>query len=131
MTYLLQCVLCCMLSCPVMSDSLQSHGLYPTRPLCPWGFSRQEYWSELPCPPPGNLPNPGIEPISPTLQVDSLSSEPPGKPKNTGMDSLSLLQRIFLTQELNWGLLHCRGLLYQPSYQGNRFTSIHIYMAFN
>ena len=40
------------------------------------GFSRQEYWSELPCPPPGDLPNPGTEPTSPTLQVDSLPSEP-------------------------------------------------------
>ena len=45
------------------------------------GFSRQEYWSGLPCPPPGNLPDPGIEPGSPALQVDSLPSEPPGKPK--------------------------------------------------
>jgi len=43
------------------------------------GFSRQEYWSGLPCPPPGDLPNPGIEPRSPALQVDSLQSEPPGK----------------------------------------------------
>ena len=38
----------------------------------------QEYWSRLPCPPPGDLPNPGIEPRSPALQVDSLPSEPPG-----------------------------------------------------
>ena len=44
------------------------------------GFSRQEYWSGLPFPPPGDLPDPGIEPRSPTLQVDSLQSEPPGKP---------------------------------------------------
>ena len=43
------------------------------------GFSRQEYWSGLPCPPPGDLPNPGIEPRSPTLQADSSLSEPPGK----------------------------------------------------
>ena len=61
-------------------------------------FFRQEYWSGLPCPPPGDLPNPEIEPRSPTLQVDSLLSEPPGKPKNTGVGSLSLLQGIFLTQ---------------------------------
>jgi len=46
------------------------------------GFSRQEYWSGLPCPPPGDLPHPGIESRSPTLQVDSLPSEPPGKPMN-------------------------------------------------
>ena len=44
------------------------------------GFSRQEYWSELPFPSPGYLPNPGIEPRSPALQADALSSEPPGKP---------------------------------------------------
>ena len=56
------------------------------------GFSRPEYWSGLPCPPQGDLPNPGIQPRPPTLQADSLSSEPPGKPKNTGVGSLSLLQ---------------------------------------
>ena len=61
------------------------------------GFSRQEYWSGLPCPPPGHLSNPGIEHRFPTLQVDSLPSEPPVKPKNTGVGSLSLLQGIFPT----------------------------------
>ena len=44
-------------------------------------FSRQEYWSGLPLPSPGDLPDPGIEPGSPTLQADALLSEPPGKPK--------------------------------------------------
>ena len=44
------------------------------------GFSRQEYWSGLPFPSPGNLPDSGIEPWSPTLQADGLTSEPPGKP---------------------------------------------------
>ena len=44
------------------------------------GFPRQEYWSELPFPSPGDLSNPGIEPKSPALQADSLPSEPPGKP---------------------------------------------------
>ena len=44
------------------------------------GFSRPEYWSGLPCPPPGDLHNPGIEPRSPALQVDSLPAEPQGKP---------------------------------------------------
>ena len=43
------------------------------------GFSRQEYWSVLPFPSPGDLPNPGIEPGSPALQADALPSEPPGK----------------------------------------------------
>ena len=45
------------------------------------GFSRQECWSGLPFPSLGDLPNPGIEPGSPALQADALSSEPPGKPK--------------------------------------------------
>ena len=44
------------------------------------GFSRQEYWSELPFPSPGDLPDPGIQPGSPELQADSLPPEPPGKP---------------------------------------------------
>ena len=44
------------------------------------GFSRQEYWSGLPFPSPGDLPDPGIEPGSPTLEADSLTSELPGKP---------------------------------------------------
>ena len=43
------------------------------------GFSRQEYWSGLPFPSPGDLPNPGIEPSSPAFQADTLTSEPPGK----------------------------------------------------
>ena len=56
---------------------------------------------------------------SPTLQVDSLPAEPQGKPKNTGVASLPRLQWIFLTQELNRGLLHCRWILYQLSHQGS------------
>ena len=48
------------------------------------GFSRQEYSSGFPFPSPGDLPNPGIEPGSPTLQADALSSEPPGKPHING-----------------------------------------------
>ena len=55
-------------------------------------LSRQEYWSGLLCPPPGDHPNSEMEPRSPTLLVDSLPFEPPGKPKNTGVGSLSLLQ---------------------------------------
>ena len=79
--------------------------------------SRQEHWSRYMFPSPGHLPNPGIEPRSPALQVDSLLSEPPGKPKNTEVGSLALFQGIFPTQELNQGLLHCRQILYQISHQ--------------
>ena len=46
-------------------------------------FSRQEYWSDLPLPSPGDLPHPGIEPGSPVLQADALLSEPPGKSQLT------------------------------------------------
>ena len=45
-------------------------------------FSKQEYWSQLPLSPPGDLPDPGIEPKSPALQAGSLLSEPPRKPQN-------------------------------------------------
>ena len=82
-------------------------------------FSRHEHWSGLPFPPLGDLPNPGIEPRSPALQADSLPSKISGKPKNTGVGSLSLLQWIFQTQESNRGFLHFRQILYQLSYQGS------------
>ena len=94
----------------VMSNSLWPHGLYS-----PWNSPGQNTGvGSLSLP--GDLPNPGIEPRSPILQADSLPSEPPGKPKNTGVGSLSVLQWIFLTEESNWGLLHCRWILYQLNY---------------
>ena len=80
-------------------------------------FSRPEYWSVWPFPSPGDLPNPGIEPRSLTLQADSLPAEPQGKPKSTRVGSLSLLQQIFLTQKSNQGLQCHRQILYQLSYQ--------------
>ena len=86
-------------------------------------FSRPKYWSGWPFPSPGDLPNPGIESRSPELQVDSLPSESPGKPKNTRVSSPSLLQWI-PTQELNWGLLHCSQILYQLSYQFSSVQSV-------
>ena len=95
------------------SSALQAESLPFEPPVKPSG---------LPCPPPGDLPNPGIEPGSPALQVDSLPSEPPGKPKNTGVGSTSLLQGNFPTQESNWGLLHCRRILYQLSYLGSQVS---------
>ena len=69
-------------------------------------FSRPEYWSGYPFRSPGDHPNPGIEPRSPERQVDSLPTHPQGNPRKTGVGSLTLLQRIFLTQEwevtANW-----------------------------
>ena len=77
----------------------------------------------LPCTPPGDLPNPGMELRSSPLQVDSLPTEPARKSKNTGMGSPSLLQGILPTQESNRGLLHCSWILYQLSYQGSPFQT--------
>ena len=59
----------------------------------------------------GDLPHPVTEPRSPTLRADSLAAKPWGKPKKTGVVSLPLLQGIFPTQESDWGLLRCRGIL--------------------
>ena len=94
--------------------------------MTPWTiqsmeFSRPEYWSGEPFPSPGDLdlPNPGIKPRSSSLRVDSLPAESQGKPKNTGVGSLSLFQWIFPTQESNQSLLHCRRILYQLSYEGS------------
>ena len=74
-----------------MSVCVLSHFSHVQLFLTPWavahqaplsmGFFRQEYWSGLPCPPPGALPSLGIKPRSLALQADFLPSEPPGKPK--------------------------------------------------
>ena len=97
-------------SCLTLCDPMDYtvHGILQSRIL---------EWVAFPSP--GDLPNPGIEPRTPALQADSLPAEPQGKPKNTGVGSLSLLQRMFPTQESNWGLLHCRQIFYQLSYEGS------------
>ena len=99
--------------CSVVSNSLQPRGLSSKE------LSRPEHWRGQPFPSPGDLPSLETKPRPSALQADSLPAEAPGKPKNTGVGSLSLLQWIFPTQELNWGLLHCRRILYQLSYQGS------------
>ena len=73
--------LCCaVLSRSVVSDSVTSWTAAHQAPLST-GFSRQEYWSGLPLPSPGDLPNPGIELTSPALVGRFFFSEPPGKPQ--------------------------------------------------
>ena len=79
-------------------------------------LSRPQYWNGKPFPSLGDLPNPGIKAGSPALQVDSLPAGPQGKTQNTEVGSLSLLQRIFPTQKLNWGLLHYKWILYKVNY---------------
>ena len=71
--------LCAVCSCSVVSNSAVPWTI-ACQTLLSMKFSRREYWSGLPCPPPGDLPNPGIEHRSPTLQADSLPTEPPRKP---------------------------------------------------
>ena len=63
-------------SCLTLCDSMEVAHQAPLS----MEFSRQEYFSGLPFPSPGNLPNPGIKPGSPAFQADTLTSEPPGKP---------------------------------------------------
>ena len=72
----------------VVSDSLRPVD-YSLPSSSSMGFSRQEYWRGLPFPSPGDLPNPGIEPRSPTLQADALTSAPPGNPLNTRIQVLT------------------------------------------
>ena len=101
-------------SCPILCDPMDCsppgssvHGISQAR-IMEWvviSFSRVSS-------------HPGIKPRSLTLQVDSLQAEPPGKSKNKGVGSLSHLQGILPTQESNQGLLHCRWILYQLSYEG-------------
>ena len=62
-----------------MSDSAIPWNVVCQAPL-PMGFSRQEYWNVLPFPPLGDLPDPGIEPVSPALAGGFFTTEPPGKP---------------------------------------------------
>ena len=88
-------VLCCAWShltlCDPVDYSLPGssvHGDSPGKSIEVGG--KKKYWSGLPCPPPGDLPNPRIKPRSPVLQADSLLTEPPRKPKNTGVGILSL-----------------------------------------
>ena len=70
-------ILCC---CADLCPNLWPHGPWPARLLCPWRFSRQEYWSGLPFPPPGDIPDPGIKPVSPALAGRFFTTEPPRKP---------------------------------------------------
>ena len=117
------CVLClgaqsCPTLCNPMDCSLPGSSVHVDSPGKNTGVGCQD--------PPGDIPNPGTKPRSPILQVDPILSELPGKPKNTGVGSLSLIQGIFLTQESNWCLLHCRWILYQLSYQRSPYSNVKI-----
>ena len=103
--------------CPTLFDSMDHsppgfsvHGILQARIL---------EWVAIPFSSRSSQPRDQTQ-VSP-LQVNSLLSEPPGKPKNTGVGSLSLLQQIFPTQESNWGPLFCSPILNQLSYEGSPY----------
>ena len=97
----------------VVSDSLWPCGLQSTMLLCPWDFSRQEYWSGLPWPPPGE----SSQPRDSRQILFQLSHQ--GSPWILQWVDYPFSRGIFLIQELNWGLLQYRWILYQLSYQGS------------
>ena len=125
----------------IMFNSLRPRGLYS-----PWNSPGQNAGvGSLSFPSLGDLPNPGIEPRSPALQADSLPTELSGKPifhhtdgkirqlshkgnqrilKWVAFSMENGLQQIFPTQKSNQGLLHCRWVLYQLSYQGSPYFII-------
>ena len=104
-------------SCPTLCDPMDytAHGILQARVMewVAFPFSR-------------DLPNSWIELRSPALQSDSLPAEPQGKPKNIGVGRLPILQQISQTQELNQGLLHCRRIPYQLSYQASQLGKVKI-----
>ena len=107
---------CAALSRSVVSASATPWVVAHQAPL--WGLSRPESWSVLPFPHPGDLPHPEIKPESPTLQADSLLSEPPGKSSILEWVAVSFFKRLFPTQGLKLGFLHCSQILYHLSLQG-------------
>ena len=101
-------------------------------------FSRQEYWSGVPFPSPGDLPGPGIEPVSLTLWADTLPSEPPGKPLwENGVSNVDLLEcfRVYMTSlmqvnivrgNINWksGYLQIKNIQWTHRNSKERNSSI-------
>ena len=100
---------------PVVSDSLQPHGLVLQAPLS-MGFSRQEYWSVLLFPSPGDLPKPGIELSSPALQAGSLLSEPPGRLPTSGPVGKSLPNSGIFVLSPNFCCVHKPSVLSLTKY---------------
>ena len=85
---------CCCLVSKSCSILRQPRGLQPAKLLCPWGLSKQDYWSGLPFPSPGDLPDPVIKLGSPAWQADALPSQLPGKPKSLRGFDIIIYTRI-------------------------------------
>ena len=91
------------------------------------GFSRQENWSGLPCPPPWNLPHPGIKPRSPTLQADCLPAELPGKPFSLLISNLFVTNLSDMRQVLGPGALGSpRGIGWRGRWEGGMGWGTHV-----
>ena len=88
-------------SCSVMSDSLWPPWTVAYQAPLSMGFFRQEYWSGLPFPSPGDHPDPSIKPRSPTLQADALPSEPPRRGSRYGKETSTRSKYKQRKQELN------------------------------
>ena len=117
---------CAVLSFSVVSDSTTPWTVACQAPLSMWILqARILEWIAMPSSRRSFQPR---DQTQVSCTAGSLPSELPGQPKNTGVGSLSLLQSIFLTQELNHGLLHCRQIPYQLSYQG---SPMHLYTYIN
>ena len=101
-------------SCSIVSDSLEPHGLHTVHGILQ---ARILEWVAFPFS--RGSSQPADQPSSPKFKVVSLPAEPQGKPKNTGVGSLSFLRSIFPTQGSNPGLPHCRQILYQLSHKGS------------
>ena len=91
-------------SCQVMSDSLRLPWMVATQAPLFKGFPRQEYWSGLPLPSPGYLPDPGIEPISPALVGGFFIFEPPEKPLELGyhFPNFTWVSSMYLSIKWTW-----------------------------
>ena len=111
----------CLLTKNVKVKSLSHVQLFAT----PWtiahqallfmGFSRQEYWSGLPFPSPGDLPKPRIEPRSPTLQTNALPSESPGKPMSINkVHSINISYKYMRKVHIEVPVHHCCHLTHSP-----------------
>ena len=96
-----------MISHSTMSDFVIPQTIARQAPLFP-GISRPEYWSGLPFPSPGYLPSPEIKPRSPALQVDSLPSEPPGKPRDGKYFNKNFKLKVNFRGQMNIGWLLLR-----------------------
>ena len=116
----------------IMANSLRPHGLQPTRLLW-WRFSRQEYWNGLPCLPPGNLPNPGIEPmclISPELAGRFFTTSATWEAPNPQVRAIMcLIPLIWVTGEMLFSWSNCGARLHEihfrkwvPSWNSRLFS---------